>query len=143
MADKTQRPSLADDSGLVVPVLKGAPGLYSARFAGPNASDDDNNLALIEILQRNGWPYVDAHYHCTLVFVQHGADPDPIIAQGRWFGRIYPQASGQNGFGYDPLFYVGPDYKQSAGEMDPARKAAISHRGIAIHQLQQQLALHA
>lgn len=128
--------ALADDSGLVVPALDGQPGLYSARYAFEGATDEDNNIALIRALQRRDLSYADAYYNCTLVFIRHGEDPDPMIAQGRWHGRIYPEPKGVNGFGYDPLFYIGPHYEVTAAQLEPQVKASQSHRGIAIRSLQ-------
>lgn len=132
-------PSLADDSGLVIPAFDGAPGLYSARYAFEGASDAENNQALIAALKQADLEYADAHYHCTLVFMRHSEDPDPLIAQGRWSGRVYPQLQGSAGFGYDPMFYLGPNYDKSVAELDPGLKARLSHRGIALRYLQQQL----
>ncbi len=137
----TGLPSLADDSGIVVPALNGAPGLYSARYAYEGASDAENNQALIAALKDGGLEYAEAHYHCTLVFLRHADDPDPIIAQGRWQGRVYPRLQGDGGFGYDPMFYLAPDYSQSSGQIPADEKAALSHRGIAIREFQRLLQL--
>ena len=139
-AEVTGLPSLADDSGIVVPALKGAPGLYSARYAYEGATDPENNQALIKALQDAGLEYAQAHYHCTIVFLRHANDPDPIIAQGHWQGRVYTKEQGEGGFGYDPMFYLAPDFTTTAGQIPAAEKAVMSHRGIAIREFQKKLA---
>ncbi|MEW9799333.1 RdgB/HAM1 family non-canonical purine NTP pyrophosphatase [Alteromonas sp. CYL-A6] len=131
-ARETGLPAIADDSGLVVEALKGAPGIYSSRFAGVGASDDDNIDKLLRELgstrERN------AHFFCTLVFMRHGDDPVPLMSQGRWSGRILTERSGEGGFGYDPVFYV-PSENKTAAELEKARKNTISHRGQALRAL--------
>lgn len=130
-------PALADDSGLCVDALEGAPGIHSARFAGSEASDADNNLKLQEILGAHRQP-ASAFYYCVIVFVRHPDDPAPLLATGRWRGHIIRTARGSNGFGYDPFFEPeGSD--QTAAELDPATKNRISHRGRAVDNLLQQL----
>ncbi|MCP9480036.1 RdgB/HAM1 family non-canonical purine NTP pyrophosphatase, partial [Marisediminitalea aggregata] len=103
-AKETGLPAIADDSGLVVDLLGGAPGIYSSRFAGESASDDDNITKLLEALgddnQRN------AHFQCVLVFMRHADDPIPLISEGKWHGSITRQRHGEEGFGYDPVFYA-------------------------------------
>lgn len=131
----TGLPSLADDSGLVVPAFDGAPGLYSARYAFDGATDAQNNQALIKALQEADLEFTAAYYHCTLAFLRHEKDPDPIIAQGLWYGQVKPFEVGGNGFGYDPLFFPGPDFTVSSGQMEIKEKARLSHRGIAMQQL--------
>ena len=128
-AAQTGLPALADDSGLCVNALGGAPGIYSARYAGDNANDADNNAKLIATLasEQNR----RAHFHCALVFVRHAADPAPIICEGRWLGDIIDQPRGDNGFGYDPHFYVA-DLNKTAAELPPADKNRLSHRGQAV-----------
>ncbi len=131
-ARQTGLPALADDSGLCVDALNGAPGIYSARFAGPDASDADNNALLLEKLRDE--TRRSAHFHCALVFVRHADDPAPIICEGLWHGEILDQPRGENGFGYDPLFYI-PDLQRCSAELDKAEKNRLSHRGLALAQL--------
>ena len=126
---QTGLPAIADDSGLAVDALDGAPGIYSARFAGPEASDEDNNRLLLKKLglreDRN------AHFQCALVYLRHAEDPVPLICQGTWKGRITLEPVGENGFGYDPLFYAFDQQKVSA-ELSSKVKNEVSHRGKAI-----------
>ena len=122
-------PALADDSGLCVHVLGGAPGVYSARYAGEPKSDARNNQKLIADLA--GVTDRRAHYVCALVFVRHANDPQPIIAEGEWHGEIVEAPRGQGGFGYDPYFLV-PDLDVTAAELDPTEKNRRSHRGKAL-----------
>lgn len=139
----TGLPSIADDSGIEVDALNGAPGIYSARFARDwvapqalqtSASDTRNNAYLLERLK--GLPRSErtARYQCVLVFMQHAEDPTPIICQGSWEGIILEEPRGQNGFGYDPLFYV-PEQDCSSAELSKALKNSISHRAIAMQAL--------
>jgi XTP/dITP diphosphohydrolase len=125
-------PALADDSGICVDALGGAPGVYSARYAGEPKSDARNNQALLDALQ--GQSNRRAHYYCVLVFVRHADDPQPLIAEGEWHGEILTAAQGEGGFGYDPLFYVA-EFKQTAAQLDREQKHAISHRGKAMRVL--------
>ncbi len=129
----SKMPALADDSGLCVDVLKGEPGLYSARYAGLEASDQLNINKLMH--QLKGVPESDrtAYFHCTLVYIRNETDPDPIICQGRWQGTIALEATGNNGFGYDPVFWVTGN-QCSAAELDDSIKSMISHRAQAIEQ---------
>ncbi|MEP6607856.1 MAG: RdgB/HAM1 family non-canonical purine NTP pyrophosphatase [Burkholderiaceae bacterium] len=122
-------PALADDSGLCVDALKGAPGILSARFAGEPADDAQNNRELLRRLA--GVTQRDAHYVCVLVAVRTADDPEPLIADGRWHGQILNACRGEGGFGYDPLFYIS-DLGQTAAELEPQHKNRISHRGIAV-----------
>ncbi|MCX9155379.1 RdgB/HAM1 family non-canonical purine NTP pyrophosphatase [Niveibacterium sp. 24ML] len=128
----TGLPALADDSGLCVSALGGAPGVQSARFAGEPKSDERNNALLLEKLA--GQADHAAHYVCVLVLVRSADDPQPLIAEGEWHGEIIAQARGTKGFGYDPLFLL-PDLGQTAAELDPALKNTLSHRGTACRHL--------
>lgn len=135
---KSGLPALADDSGLCVPVLGGAPGVHSARFAGVHGDDAANNQKLLDQVA----PYrqrgqINAYFVCVLVWVAHAHDPLPIIAEGRWWGHIGEQPKGEGGFGYDPIFRV--DNDTSAAMLTPQQKNALSHRAIAIGQLLNQL----
>jgi XTP/dITP diphosphohydrolase len=129
-------PALADDSGLVVDALNGKPGIHSARYAGPDADDQANNLKLIDALRNE--TNRDAHYYCAIVFLRRADDPVPVIATGRWEGSILTSARGARGFGYDPYFFL-PGLDMSAAELDPTKKNALSHRGQAVRSLVQQL----
>ncbi|MEJ2764005.1 XTP/dITP diphosphatase [Photobacterium sp. MCCC 1A19761] len=133
-AKETGLPAIADDSGLEVDYLKGAPGIYSARFAGEDASDLDNlNKLLAEM---DGVPEAErtARFHCVLVMMRHENDPTPLVCHGTWEGRILTEAHGENGFGYDPVFWV-PEDQCASAELEPARKKQLSHRGKALQQL--------
>lgn len=131
-ARATGLPALADDSGLCVDVLGGAPGVLSARFAGEPKSDARNNALLLERLA--GEPNRHARFYCALALVRHADDPQPIIACGEWRGEILETPRGQGGFGYDPLFLV-RDLDQTAAEIDHSLKNVLSHRGNAMRQL--------
>ena len=131
-ARATGLPALADDSGLCVDVLGGAPGVLSARFAGEPKSDARNNALLLERLA--GEPNRRARFYCALALVRHADDPQPIIACGEWHGEILEATRGHGGFGYDPLFLV-PDLDQTAAEIDHELKNVLSHRGNAMRQL--------
>lgn len=131
-ARATGLPALADDSGLCVDVLGGAPGVLSARFAGEPKSDARNNALLLERLADE--PKRGARFYCALALVRHADDPQPIIACGEWRGEILETPRGQGGFGYDPLFLV-PDLDQTAAEIDHSLKNVLSHRGNAMRQL--------
>ncbi|MBE9590566.1 RdgB/HAM1 family non-canonical purine NTP pyrophosphatase [Moraxella sp. K127] len=128
-------PALADDSGLCVPVLGNMPGIYSARFSGNHGDDNANNAKLLTELApfRNGTPIV-GKFICVLALVRHADDPLPMIAQGQWVGEILDAPRGENGFGYDPLFYV-PSLDSSSAELDKTTKNALSHRGQALDKL--------
>ncbi|WP_322403689.1 RdgB/HAM1 family non-canonical purine NTP pyrophosphatase [Massilia luteola] len=128
----TGLPALADDSGVCVNALGGAPGVYSARFAGEPKSDARNNDKLIADLAAHADK--SAYYYCVLVYVRHADDPQPVIADGVWRGRIIDAPRGANGFGYDPYFLV-PDFGRTAAELAPAEKNAVSHRGQALRAL--------
>ncbi|MCC7006940.1 MAG: RdgB/HAM1 family non-canonical purine NTP pyrophosphatase, partial [Ottowia sp.] len=125
-------PTLADDSGLCVPALNGAPGIYSARYAGDTARDSDNNIKLVNALQDK--IYRPARYVCVLVWMRHASDPLPLIAQGIWEGEIIDDPRGHNGFGYDPHFFI-PSLGCTAAELSSEHKNKISHRAQAMHAL--------
>lgn len=125
-------PALADDSGLCVSALGGAPGVYSARYAGEPKSDARNNERLLAELA--GKTDRRAHFVSLIVLVRHADDPQPLIAEGEWHGEILPALRGEGGFGYDPLFFV-PEFGQTAAELDAATKNQVSHRGRAMQQL--------
>lgn len=129
-------PAIADDSGLCVAALGGAPGVISARFAGEPASDQRNNDLLLERLATQSDRR--AHFYSAIVLVRHAEDPQPIIADGEWHGEILATPRGANGFGYDPLFYL-PELKQTAAELDPQLKNTLSHRGQAMRRLLEML----
>ena len=135
-ARATGLPALADDSGLCVDVLGGAPGVLSARFAGEPKSDARNNALLLERLA--GETNRRARFYCALVLVRHADDPQPIIACGEWHGEILEATRGHGGFGYDPLFLV-PELDQTAAEIDHSLKNVLSHRGSAMRQLLERL----
>lgn len=124
-------PALADDSGLVVDVLDGRPGIYSARFAGEGAGDEANNTKLLAELANLPMERRTAHFHCSLVLLRHPDDPAPLIAEGRWHGHILEAPRGDNGFGYDPLFHD-RQLGATAAELPMAEKARVSHRGQAL-----------
>lgn len=134
-------PAIADDSGLCVPVLGNAPGIYSARYAGEHGNDGKNNAKLVTDLQTiRGEQPIQGMFVCVLAMVRHADDPLPIIAQGLWHGEILEAPLGEGGFGYDPLFWL-PDLQASAASLSAADKNRISHRGQAIQQLLAQLTL--
>ncbi|HQT30827.1 MAG TPA: RdgB/HAM1 family non-canonical purine NTP pyrophosphatase [Thiobacillus sp.] len=125
-------PALADDSGICVEALGGAPGVFSARYAGEPKSDQRNNEKLIAELA--GEANRRAHYTCVMVYVRHPDDPEPIISEGRWHGEIIDTPRGENGFGYDPYFLV-PPFGKTGAELDEDTKNGISHRGQALRDL--------
>ena len=133
-AQHTGLPALADDSGLEVDALNGAPGIYSARYAGANASDTENLQKLLGLLKDVPEEKRGARFQCVLVYLRHALDPTPLICQGTWEGRILREPRGANGFGYDPVFYVATHAKSSA-ELTPEIKNTLSHRGQALRQL--------
>lgn len=137
-AKQTGLSAIADDSGLSVQALAGAPGVYSARYSAINATDDENNQKLLAALKDVPTSQRQACFHCVLVYMRHSDDPMPIICHGQWNGVISTELHGENGFGYDPLFI--PDgYQQSSAELSPWQKNTISHRAIALKLLVQQL----
>jgi len=127
-------PAIADDSGIEVDALNGAPGIYSARFARQGAGDEANLRKLLEELSNVPEADRTARFQCLMVYMRHGEDPTPLICHGTWEGRILPAPQGTNGFGYDPVFFV-PDQGCSAAELDPEVKNGLSHRGQALRQL--------
>lgn len=133
-AKETGLPAIADDSGLEVDYLNGAPGIYSARYAGEGASDQDNIDKLLEAMQGVAEEQRSARFHCVLVLMRHENDPTPLICHGCWEGRILTEQSGENGFGYDPVFYV-PEEGCASAQLEPARKKQLSHRGKALQKL--------
>jgi XTP/dITP diphosphohydrolase len=135
-AQRTGLPTIADDSGVVVDALNGAPGVISALYAGLPKSDAKNNALLLERMQ--GVQHRSAHYFCCLVFLRHATDPQPIIAQGRWPVQLLHAPQGEGGFGYDPLFFD-PQHNMSVAQMPSALKNRISHRAQAMQQLIAQL----
>lgn len=135
----TGLPALADDSGLCVDALGGAPGLHSARYAGVHGDHAGNIAKLLAALRDQPEAARGAHFHCTLVLLRHADDPAPLLAEGRWRGRILTAPRGAGGFGYDPVF-LDPDSGLSAAELLPAQKNRISHRGRALASLRAQLA---
>jgi XTP/dITP diphosphohydrolase len=132
----TGLPALADDSGICVDALNGAPGVYSARFAGDPKSDERNNQKLIETLR--GEANRKAHYYCIMVYVRYPDDPQPIIAEGAWHGEIIDTPRGEGGFGYDPYFMV-PDFGRTGAELSAEEKNGVSHRGQALRALVERL----
>jgi len=129
-----QLPAIADDSGLIVDALNGAPGVISARYAGQGASDLDNLNKLLRDLEGVPDEQRSARFVCVMVFMAHAADPFPVIAQGVWEGRILTHPAGANGFGYDPVFQV-PEYQCASAELPAAVKNSLSHRGQALQRL--------
>ncbi|MGZ8142613.1 MAG: RdgB/HAM1 family non-canonical purine NTP pyrophosphatase [Methylosarcina sp.] len=127
-------PAIADDSGLVVDALDGAPGVISARYAGAGSSDLDNLNKLLKDLEGIPTAQRTARFICILVFMQHAGDPFPVIAQGVWEGRILTQPVGENGFGYDPVFWV-PERNCASAELSSEDKNLLSHRGQALKNL--------
>lgn len=130
-ARATGLPALADDSGLCVDALGGAPGLYSARYAGAHCNAAANIAKLLDALKDVPAPQRSAHFHAVIVLLRHAEDPQPIIAEGRWPGLILGAPRGDGGFGYDPVF-LDPASGGSAAELDAATKNAVSHRGRAL-----------
>nr|VFJ53573.1 MAG: XTP/dITP diphosphohydrolase [Candidatus Kentron sp. FW] len=127
-------PAIGDDSGLVVDALGGAPGIYSARYAGEGATDKKNLDRLLRELADVPESRRSAHFKCLMVYMSHADDPTPVIADGTWAGRILFAPRGENGFGYDPVFYV-PTHDCSSAELPSDTKNALSHRGQAVREL--------
>lgn len=132
-AEITGLPALADDSGLEIDALHGAPGIYSSRFAGEKATDEDNIAIVLDALRDVPETERSARFQCILVFMRHAKDPTPLICQGSWQGQILTEAVGEGGFGYDPIFRVA-ETDCSAAELSSEQKHAISHRGKAMRQ---------
>lgn len=127
----TGLPAIADDSGLAVDALGGAPGIYSARYAGLDASDQQNLDKLLVTLDPVPDGQRQAQFHCVLVYLRHSEDPTPLVFHGSWEGEITRAEAGQGGFGYDPIFYV-PELGKTAAELTKDEKRAVSHRGKAL-----------
>ncbi len=132
----TGLPAIADDSGLEVDYLAGSPGIYSSRYAGSNATDQDNNIKLLAALQDVTPENRQANFQCVIVYMRHALDLNPVIATGTWAGSILSRAQGTGGFGYDPLFYLS-SLNKTVAELSKNEKNSISHRGQALIQLQQ------
>ncbi len=137
-AEKTGLPAIADDSGLSIPVLKGAPGIYSARYSGEQATDKTNIERVLKNLSGISTPQRAAIFNCVLVYLRHANDPTPIVCHGQWHGQITETEMGDGGFGYDPIFWV-PEKNCTAAQLTKAEKNAISHRGKALALLVNQL----
>ena len=137
-AAHTGLPAIADDSGIEVDILGGAPGIYSARFAGAQASDAENLQLLINMVEELGVDRPSARFQCVIVYLRNPEDPMPVIAQGTWEGHIVTRPLGENGFGYDPVFLV-PEHGCTSAQLEPEMKNRISHRGQAMQSLLNQL----
>lgn len=137
-AQVTGLPALADDSGICVDALKGAPGLYSARYAGEHGNASRNIDKLLDVLRETPDDRRTAHFYCVLVLLRHPEDPQPLIVEGQWNGRILHERRGNGGHGYDPVFFD-PLHGQSAAEMEPDLKNRLSHRGQALALLRERL----
>ncbi len=137
----TGLPAIADDSGIEIDYLNGAPGIYSARFSADEpggASDEKNNQKVLRLLDGVPRDKRTARYQCILVYMRHAADPVPVICQADWEGVILEEEIGENGFGYDPLFWL-EEYQCTSAQLEPQQKNRISHRGKALRALHQQL----
>lgn len=134
----TGLPAIADDSGLEVDILNGAPGIYSSRFSGENATDEKNNQRLLSLLQEAEENERTGRFQCLLVYMRHPEDPTPIICQGTWEGLITLSPEGESGFGYDPLFYI-PEFGCTSAQLEKTQKNKVSHRGKAMAQLLEKL----
>jgi XTP/dITP diphosphohydrolase len=135
----TGLPAIADDSGLVVPALGGAPGIHSARYAGPRCSDEENNRKLLDAMSHLTGPERVAFFHCTMVLMDSAGDPAPLVASANWDGEIAGSPRGAGGFGYDPIFWL-PDRQCSSAELPLDEKNRLSHRGCAARTLAETLA---
>lgn len=134
----TGLPAIADDSGLAVDYLAGEPGVFSARYAGENCTDQDNINKVLAAMKDVPDEQRGATFHCVLVYLRHAADPTPLICHGQWSGRLLHESRGEGGFGYDPIFWI--DSEQcSAAELSRPRKQQLSHRGKALSQLLSEL----
>jgi len=137
---ESKSPCIADDSGLVVPALYGKPGIYSARFAGPNASDAEHRQLLLKSMQHLSHDQRKAYFYCVIVYIEHAADPTPLFGIGQWHGEISLEEKGEYGFGYDPIFLL-TDLNKTAAELSSEEKNKRSHRGQALKKLATQLHL--
>ena len=133
-AKETGLPAIADDSGLEVDYLNGAPGIYSARYSGEGATDKQNIEKLLDAMQGVETEKRTARFHCVLVLMRHANDPTPLVCHGKWEGQILTEEHGENGFGYDPVFFV-PEENCASAELEPSRKKQLSHRGKALASL--------
>lgn len=133
-AKETGLPAIADDSGLEVDFLKGAPGIYSARYSGEGATDKQNIEKLLDAMQGVEVAKRTARFHCVLVLMRHENDPTPLVCHGKWEGQILTEEHGENGFGYDPVFFV-PEDNCASAELESTRKKQLSHRGKALASL--------
>lgn len=133
-AKETGLPAIADDSGLEVDALNGQPGIYSARYSGSDATDQKNIDKLLEAMKDVPEAQRTARFHCVLVLMKHENDPTPLVCHGKWEGKILTEQKGENGFGYDPVFFV-PEENCASAELDSARKKVLSHRGKALKAL--------
>jgi len=131
-SSQSQLPALADDSGLVVDALNGEPGIYSARYAGENATDEDNIVKLLSRMDNEDDR--GASFWCAMVFVRHASDPEPIIVEKSWEGQILRELKGKNGFGYDPIFYL-PELNCTSAQLSAEEKNRKSHRGQALQEI--------
>lgn len=138
-ARATSLPALADDSGLCVDALQGKPGVYSARYAGEYAGDVENTAKLLSAMEAVPDGHRGARFQCVIVLLRHAGDPVPVVCRGTWDGSIQAEATGSDGFGYDPVFYV-PTHGCSAAELDSDTKNQLSHRGQALAALKRHLA---
>ena len=134
----TGLPALADDSGIEVDALDGAPGVYSARFAGANADDAANNALLVDKLRNVPPAERSARYRAVIVLMRHAADPSPLICEGSWEGMIQLDPAGDGGFGYDPYFFL-PDLGCTSAQLSASEKNRLSHRGAALEELKRKL----
>lgn len=130
-AEKSKLPAIADDSGIVVEALNGAPGIYSSRYAGKNASDKENREKLLQEIEKNDNKNRKAYFCCAIVYLKNAHDPMPIIVQAKWHGEIAKKPQGVNGFGYDSIFYL-QEYNCTSSQLSAEFKNSISHRGKAI-----------
>ena len=137
-AEQSGMPALADDSGIVVDALNGEPGIYSARYAGNHGDDEANTQKLLKEMEEVPDKKRSGRFWCAIVYVEHANDPTPIIIQRGWEGEILRKKVGENGFGYDPIFYV-PTHKVASAELDPEVKNSISHRAQALNALLKEL----
>jgi len=135
-SSQSQLPALADDSGLVVDALNGEPGIYSARYAGENATDEDNIVKLLSRMDNEDDR--GASFWCAMVFVRHASDPEPIIVEKSWEGQILRELKGKNGFGYDPIFYL-PELNCTSAQLSAEEKNRKSHRGQALQEILKRL----
>ncbi len=137
-AKETGLPAIADDSGIEVDALNGEPGIYSARYSGVDGAEADarNNIKLLAELEQVPEAERTARFQCVIVYMRHDRDPMPLICQGTWEGRILFEEQGENGFGYDPLFYV-PEHDCASAQLSPEIKNSLSHRGQALRALLQ------